>query len=238
VKEDVMNTTSDTASRSRRLLLATGLVAAPALMALGIGFEPAVPAHRVATFEAIAGQPGRYYLAVLATIIGLGLLPVVGAGIAALVQRRGRAAATWAAALFGIGGIAVAVGKGFQIISWLEAAPRLAGYREAFSHVGDQVPFGAEVFFIVGTVTLLSAAILAAVALWRSCTVPRWLAAGYGVCWVTALFFSGDPGAGAGLAVLPLLVVSIPIASALARDAAPEPAVPPAGSRPAHPAAA
>lgn len=233
-----MNTTSDTAGRSRRLLLATGLVAAPALMALGIGFEPAVPAHRVATFEVIAGQSGRYYLAVLATIIGLGLLPVVGAAIAVLVQRRGRAAATWAAALFGIGGIAVAVGKGFQIISWLEAAPRLAGYREAFSHVGDQVPAGAEVFFIAGTVTLLSAAILAAVALWRSRIVPRWLAAGYGVAWVTGLFFTGDPGAGAGLAVLPLLVVSIPIALVLARGAAVEPAAPQAGSRPAHPAAA
>ena len=61
-------------------------------------------------------------------------------------------------------------------------------------------------FFIAGTVTLLSAAILAAVALWRSRIVPRWLAAGeYGVAWVTGLFFTGDPGAGAGLAVLPLL---------------------------------
>ena len=230
-----MNTTSDTAGRSRRLLLATGLVAAPALMALGIGFEPAVPSDGVATFEVIAGQSGRYYLAVLATIIGLGLLPVVGAAIAVLVQRRGRAAATWAAALFGIGGIAVAVGKGFQIISWLEAAPA-AGYREAFSHVGDQVPAGAEVFFIAGTVTLLSAAILAAVALWRSRIVPRWLAAGYGVTWVTGLFFTGDPGAGAGLAVLPLLVVSIPIALVLARGTAAEPAAPPACSaRPIRP---
>jgi hypothetical protein len=233
-----MNTTSDTAGRARRLLLATGLVAAPALMALGIGSEPAVPTDGPATFEAIAGQSGRYYLAVLATIIGLGLLPVVGAAIAVLVQRRGRAAATWAAAMFGMGGIAVAVGKGFQIISWLEAAPGLAGYREAFSHVGDQLPIGVEVFFAAGSVTLLSAAILAAVALWRSRTVPRWLAASYGLTWVIALFFSGDPGAGAGLAVLPLLAVSIPTALVLARGVAPEPAAPQAGSRPAHPAAA
>lgn len=233
-----MNTTSDTAARSRRVLLATGLVAAPALMALGIGFEPAVPAHRAATFEAIAAQSGRYYLAVLATIVGLGLLPVVGAGIAALVQRRGRAAATWAAALFGIAGIAAVAGKGFQIISWLEAAPRLAGYREAFSHVGDQIPIGAEVFFIAGAVTLLAAAILATVALWRSRTVPRWLAVGYGIAWVTGLFFTGNPGAGAALAALPLLVVSIPIALVLARGTAAEPAAPQAGSRPVHPAAA
>lgn len=233
-----MNMTSDTAARSRRVLLATGLVAAPVLMALGIGFEPAVPAHRVATFEVIAGQSGRYYLAVLATIVGLGLLPVVGAAIAVLVQRRGRAAATWAAALFGIGGIAVAVGKGFQIMSWLEAAPGLAGYREAFAHLGDQVPFGAEVFFIAGSVTLLAAAILAAVALWRSRVVPRWLAAGYGIAWVTGLFFTGDPGAGAALAVLPLLVISIPIALVLTRGTAVEPAAPPPGSRPAHRAAA
>lgn len=233
-----MNMTSDTAARSRRVLLATGLVAAPVLMALGIGFEPAVPAHRVATFEVIAGQSGRYYLAVLATIVGLGLLPVVGAAIAVLVQRRGRAAATWAAALFGIGGIAVAVGKGFQIMSWLEAAPGLAGYREAFAHLGDQVPFGAEVFFIAGSVTLLAAAILAAVALWRSRVVPRWLAAGYGIAWVTGLFFTGDPGAGAALAVLPLLVISIPIALVLTRGTAVEPAAPPTGSRPAHRAAA
>lgn len=233
-----MNMTSDTAARSRRVLLATGLVAAPVLMALGIGFEPAVPAHRVATFEVIAGQSGRYYLAVLATIVGLGLLPVVGAAIAVLVQRRGRAAATWAAALFGIGGIAVAVGKGFQIMSWLEAAPGLSGYREAFAHLGDQVPFGAEVFFIAGSVTLLAAAILAAVALWRSRVVPRWLAAGYGIAWVTGLFFTGDPGAGAALAVLPLLVISIPIALVLTRGTAVEPAAPPTGSRPAHRAAA
>jgi hypothetical protein len=233
-----MNTTSDTAGRSRRLLLATGLVGSPVLLALGIGFEPAVPTDGAATFEAIAGQSSRYYLAVLATIIGLGLLPVVGAAIAVLVQRRGRAAATWAAAMFGIGGIAVAVGKGFQIISWLEAAPGLAGYREAFSHVGDHLPPGVEVFFAAGLVALLSAAILAAVALWRSRTVPRWLAAGYGVTWIIALFFSGDPGAGAGLAVLPVVVVSIPIALSLARGATPEPAAPQPGPRPAHPAAA
>jgi hypothetical protein len=35
----------------------------------------------------------------------------------------------------------------------------------------------------------------------------------YGLTWATALFFSGDPGAGAGLAVLPVLAVSIRIAS-------------------------
>ena len=63
-----MNTTSPVADRSRRLLLATGLVAAPALMALGIGAEPAVPADGATTFEAIAGQSGRYYLAILARI--------------------------------------------------------------------------------------------------------------------------------------------------------------------------
>jgi MFS family permease len=216
-----MNATSE--GRSRRLLLATGLVAAPALMALGTGFEPPVP-DGAAEFQVIAAQSDRYYLAVLATIIGLGLLPAVGAAIAALVQRRGRAAATWAAALFGIGGVAVAVGKGFQIITWLEAAPRLAGYRAAFAHVGDQLPIGSEVFFLVGLVTVLAAAILAAVALGRSRTVPRWLAAAYGVAWVAGLFFSGNPGAGAALAMLPLLVVSIPVARVLLRAAPPEPA--------------
>src|SRR5262249_30266450 len=107
-----------------------------------------------------------------------------------------------------------------------EAAPGLAGYREAFSHVGDQLPIGVEVFFLGGTVALLSGTILAAVALWRSRTVPRWLAAGYGLTWATALFFSSDPGAGAGLAVLPGLPVSIPIDRSLSRGIAPEPTAP------------
>jgi hypothetical protein len=227
-----MHTTSE--GRSRRLLLATGLVAAPVLMAAGSGFEPPVPDSGVGIFQTIAAHSGRYYLAVLATIIGLGLLPVVGAGLAALVQERGRGAATWAAALFGIGGISVAVGKGFQIITWLEAQPALAGDRAAFAHAGDHLPVGSEVFFVVGVVTVLAAAILAAVALWRSRTVPRWLAAAYGVAWIAAMFFSGNPGAGAALAGLPLLVVSVPVARVLIRGGGPEPA---AARVPARPAA-
>jgi hypothetical protein len=202
---------------ARRLLLAAGLVASPTLLALSVAIEPPVTDRGAAAFVTIAASSERYYVGVLLAILGLCLLPVVGAALAVLVQGRGYAAATAAAILLGLAGVTVAVGKGFQIMLWAMAQPALATDRENFGRLSQHQLMGTEIFFILGSLSIISGLTLAVIALWRSRAVPRWVALLFGVTQFAAIAFSGNPGAGAAVAAVPPIVVSAIIAAALLR---------------------
>jgi hypothetical protein len=238
----------DRTARNRQRVLALFL---PVAAVLYIGCEALTPrgADQVITTTgaafrllAIAGrQPAQLYLAGALGLLGLGALAVSYTAIAALVRGRGSALATVAALVGGLGAF-------FGALANVLVFPNLAAAATA------QISRGAAAQFLVTTFNSgfghaflyaylageYAAPVLMGVALWRSRSVPRWLA---------VLFFAGliaaELATSAGpvviLYMLPfgvamiLLAVRIWRAAARPADSGPVPAGDPEASGPAVP---
>ena len=130
-----------------------------------------------------AQHPAQLYLASSLVLLGLGALAVSYGAIATLVKDRGSALATVAALLGGLGAFCGAIVNVIAYPSLAAAATAhvsrgaaakllVTAFNSEFGHVFVYVYFASEFL----------APLLMAIALWRSRTVPRWLA---------ALFFVG-----------------------------------------------
>jgi hypothetical protein len=130
-----------------------------------------------------AQHPAQLYLASSLVLLGLGALAVSYGAIATLVKDRGSMLATVAALLGGLGAFCGAI---FNVVVYpsLAAAATAHVSRGAAANLLVTVSnseFG-HVFLYVYLASEYLAPLLMAIALWRSRTVPRWLA---------ALFFVG-----------------------------------------------
>ncbi len=217
----------DHAARIRQRVLALFL---PVAAVLYIGAEALTPrgADQVITTKAtafrllaIAGRhPVQLYVAGSLALFGLGAVAVSYAAIAALVRGRGSALATVAAL---VGGVAAFCGALYNFLGFpnLAAAATahmsrvaaaqflVTSFSSGFAHVLEYTYFAGE--FV--------APVLMGVALWRSRSVPRWLA---------VLFFIGlevaEQASSAGpvviLYMLPFAVAMILLAARLWQAAA------------------
>jgi hypothetical protein len=180
----------DNAALIRRRVLALFL---PFAAVLYIGGEALSPkgTDQVLTTTAtafkvlpIAAQhPAQLYLASSLVLLGLGALAVSYGAIATLVKDRGAVLATVAALLGGLGAFCGAI---VNVVAYptLAAAATAHVSRDAAAKLlvtAFNSEFG-HVFFYVYFASEFLAPLLMAIALWRSRTVPRWLA---------ALFFVG-----------------------------------------------
>jgi Domain of unknown function (DUF4386) len=180
----------DNAVRSRQRVLALFL---PVAAVLYIGGEALSPkgTDQVVTTTAVAFKvlpiaaqhPGQLYLASALVLLGLGTLAVSYGAIATLVKDRGSALATVAALLGGLGAFCGAI---VNVLAYpnLAAAATSPVSRGAAAQLLVTV-FNSEfghVFLYVYFVSEYLAPLLMGIALWRSRSVPRWLA---------ALFFVG-----------------------------------------------
>ena len=180
----------DNAARTRRRVLALFLPVAAVLYIGGEALSPKGTDQEVSTaavaFKVLpiaAQHQAQLYLASALVLLGLGALAVSYGAIATLVRDRGSALATVAALLGGLGAFCGAI-VNVVVYPSLAAAATAPVSRGAaanllvtlsnseFGHVFTYVYFASE--FI--------APLLMGIALWRSRTVPRWLA---------ALFFVG-----------------------------------------------
>jgi ABC-type Fe3+-siderophore transport system permease subunit len=130
-----------------------------------------------------AQNPAQLYLASSLVLLGLGTLAVSYGAIATLVKDRGCVLAIVAALLGGLGAFCGAI---FNVVVYpgLAAAATAHVSRGAAAKLlvtASNSGFG-HVFFYVYFASECLAPLLMAIALWRSRTVPRWLA---------ALFFVG-----------------------------------------------
>jgi hypothetical protein len=205
----------DHAARMRQRVLALFL---PVAAAAYIGCEALAPrgTDQVITSTAtalrllgIAGRhPGQVYLAGALGLLGLGALAVSYAAIAALVRGRGAALATVAAL---IGGVGAFCGALYNVLAF----PNLAAAATAHLSRGAAAQFlvttfssgyahGLEYAYFAGEFT---APLLMGVALWRSRSVPRWLA---------VLFFAGLQAAELATSAGPVIVIAVMLPFAVA----------------------
>ena len=180
----------DNAARMRQRVLALFLPIAAVLYIGGEALSPKgtdqVLSTTATAFKVLpiaAQHPAQLYLASSLVLLGLGALAVSYGAIATLVRDRGSMLATVAALLGGLGAFCGAI---FNVVVYpsLAAAATAHVSRGAAAKLlvtASNSEFG-HVFLYVYFASEFLAPLLMAIALWRSRTVPRWLA---------ALFFVG-----------------------------------------------
>ena len=180
----------DNAARTRRRVLALFLPVAAVLYIGGEALSPKGTDQEVTTtavaFKVLpiaAQHQAQLYLASSLVLLGLGTLAVSYGAIATLVRDRGSALATVAALVGGLGAFCgaivnvvvyptLAAAAGAHVSRGAAANLLVTAFNSEFGHVFTYVYFASEFL----------APLLMGIALWRSRTVPRWLA---------VLFFAG-----------------------------------------------
>jgi hypothetical protein len=205
----------DNAARARQRTLALFL---PVAAVLYIGCEALSPrgTDQVITTPAtalrllaIAGrQPGQLYLAGALGLLGLGAVAVSYAAIAGLVRGRGAALATVAALVGGLGAFCGALYNVLVFPNLAAAATahlsRAAAAQFLVTTFGSGFGHGLECAYFAGQ---FAAPLLMGVALWRSRSVPRWLA---------VLFFAGLQAAELVSSAGPVVILyMLPFAAAM-----------------------
>jgi hypothetical protein len=155
-----------------------------------------------------AQHTAQLYLASALVLLGLGALAVSYAAIATLVTGRGSLLATIAALVGGLGAFCGAI---VNLVAYpiLAAAATSHVPRDAAAKLLVTVSNSGfyHVFMYVYFVSEYAAPLLMAIALWRSRTVPRWLA---------ALFFVGlEVAEGMGSYGPIVIVFMLPFAAAM-----------------------
>ena len=206
----------DNAARARQRVLALFL---PIAAALYIGAEALNPrgTDQQITTRGIAfkllpiavAQPTRLYVSGSLTFLALGALAVSYAAIATVVRNRNSALATVAALIGGIGAfcgafINVLVGYNLATAATAHMSPDAAA---AFL-VNSFQSGAAQLFTAVYVIGTFLGPVLMGVALWRSRSVPRWLA----VLFVAGLELAQQLGS---IGPLPVLLLTLPFAVAM-----------------------
>jgi hypothetical protein len=168
-----------------------------------------------------ARHPGQLYVSGTLSLLALGALAVSWAAIATLVRARGAGLATVAALLGGIGAfcgalVNVLVGVNLAAAATAPISGNAAGHFLVTSFNSGFF----NVFFYVYIVGIYLAPVLMGIALWRSRSVPRWLA----LLFVAGLEVAQQvPSAGPAkvvLLMLPFAVAMVLLAARVWRAAA------------------
>ena len=180
----------DSAGRARQRVLALFLPVAAALYVSAEALNPhgtdqPITTRAVALKELLiaAHHPGQLYVSGSLTLLALGALAVSYAAIATLVRNRGSALATVAALIGGIGAfcgalVNVLVGYNLAAAATAHMSPDAAAQFLVTTFGSRAYQVFAAVYFI----GIFAGPALMGLALWRSRSVPRWLA---------VLFFAG-----------------------------------------------
>jgi hypothetical protein len=175
----------DNVARARQRVLAIFLpiaavlyISAEALSPKGTDQVATDTATALKLLAIAAKHPTQIYVAGTCAVLGLGALAVSYAAIAALARNRGSALATVAALIGGIGAFCGAI---VNVLVY----PNLAAAATAHLTPGAAARFlvtsfnseFAQVFSYAYFISEYAAPVLMGYALWRSRSVPRWLAA-------------------------------------------------------------
>jgi hypothetical protein len=206
----------DNAARARQRVLAIFL---PVTAALYIGAEGLNPkgtdqviqstATAFKVLPIAASHPTQLYVSGTLSILALGALAVSYAAIAALARNRGSAVATVAALIGGLAAFCGAITNVFVGVNLAAAATahvsRAAAARFLVTTFNSGFGHLFLYFYFAG---IPIAAVLMGVALWRSRSVPRWLAALFPISLIVA-----QQAPSAGIVVVFLLM--LPFAAAM-----------------------
>ena len=228
----------DNAARMRQRVLALFLPLTALLYICAEGFNPqgtdkviGTAADAFKELPIAAMHPAQLYVAGSLSLLALGALAVSYAAIATLVRSRGSALATVAALLGGLGafcgalvnvlvGVNVAAAATAHMTREAAAQFLVTSFNSGFEHVFSAIYFAG----------IFVAPVLMGIALWRSRSVPRWLA----VLFTVGLEVAQQvPSAGPVLVVL--FMVPFAVAMVLLAARTWQAAAPPASYPPVHP---
>jgi len=224
----------DNAARARQRVLAIFL---PVTAALYIGAEGLNPKGTdqviqttAAAFKVLpiaARHPTQLYVSGTLSILALGALAVSYAAIAALVRNRGSVVATVAAL---IGGLAAFCGATINVFVGVNLAAAATAHvsRVAARFLVTTFDSGfGHLFLYFYFAAIPIAAVLMGVALWRSRSVARWLAALFPISLIVA-----QQVPSAGVVVVVLLMLPFAVAMVLLAGRIWQAAAAPAGQTP------
>jgi hypothetical protein len=185
----------DSVAGARQRLLAVFLPGTAALFLVGQALtrkgldQPIMTMATALKMLPIAAKhPNQLYVSNVLVIVGLGTLGVSFMAIATLVRDGGSAIATVAAVIAGVAsffGAIVNVLVGFNLAAATQAhKPPEVAARFLVTTFKSGV---ATVFLIGYFFGLLLATLLMGIALWRSRSVPRWLAVIFAIGWLAVL---------------------------------------------------
>ena len=205
----------DNAARTRQRVLALFLPVAAVLYIGGEALSPRGTDQVITTTATalrllnIAGRhPAQLYLAGSLAVLGLGAVAVSYAAIAALVRGRGSALATVAALVGGIGAFCGALVNVLVFPNLAAAATAHLSRAAAAQFLVTTFNSGfGHGFLYAYAVGQYAGPVLMGVALWRSRSVPRWLA---------VLFFAGLEAAQQASSAGPVVILyMLPFAAAM-----------------------
>jgi hypothetical protein len=206
----------DSAGRTRQRVLALFLPVAAALYISAEALNPhgtdqpiTSRATALKELQIAVHHPTQLYVSGSLTLLALGALAVSYAAIATLVRNRGSATATVAALIGGIGAfcgalINVLVGYNLAAAATAHMSPDAAARFLVNTFSSRAYDVFAAVYFI----GIFAGPVLMGFALWRSRSVPRWLA---------VLFFAGLELAQqlGSIGPVPVLLLTLPFAVAM-----------------------
>ena len=174
----------DNAARSRQRVLAISLPVTAALYISAEGLNPKGADQVVQTmataFKVLpiaVKHPTQLYVAGSLTILALGALAVSYTAIATLVRDRGSAVATVAALIGGLGAFCGAIVNVLVGVNLAAVATTHLTRGAAARFLVTTFNSGSgQVFLDVYFIGIFAAPVLMGFALWRSRSVPRWLA--------------------------------------------------------------
>ncbi len=174
----------DNAARTRQRVLALFLPLAAVLYVSAEALDPkgtdrviSTTADAMKALPIAAAHPSQLYLAGSLSLLALGALAVSYAAIATLVRGRGSVIATVAALLGGLGAFCGALVNVLVGVNLAAAATAHMSQNAAARFLVTSFNSGFEhVFLGVYFAGIFVAPILMGIALWRSRSVPRWLA--------------------------------------------------------------
>jgi hypothetical protein len=174
----------DNTARMRRRVLALFLplaaalyISAEALNPRGTDIPVLTMADALKVLPIAAAHSARLYLSGSITLLALGALAVSYAAIATLVRGRGSVLATVAALLGGLGAFCGALVNVLVGVNLAAAATARLSQAAAGRFLVTSFSSGFEhLFFDVYLLGIVVAPVLMGFALWRSRSVPRWLA--------------------------------------------------------------
>ena len=198
----------DNAARTRQRVLALFLpiaavlyISAEALSPKGTDQVITTTATALKVLAIAAKHPTQVYVAGTCAVLGLGALAVSYAAIAALARNRGSALATVAALIGGLGAFCGAITNVLVYPNLAAATAHLTPAAAArFLVTTFNSGFG-QVFLYTYFIGQYVAPVLMGYALWRSRSVPRWLAA----LFVIGLYIAEIQSSGGPIVVLYML---------------------------------
>jgi hypothetical protein len=180
------------------------LIGSPLYFLISELLHPVTQSEAAKELQSVASNHIQWYLAHMAALFAIILLPYAIQGLLALLGERSLILSRTAAGLISVGTVAVSGLLAFDLITWVMA---VNGSREEMIRLYDaitQSPGFSLPFLIIGPLMLVIGILMLAVVLYKSGAVKRWQA----LCLGTGIFLYGFAGPVFPVSNGPLLVIS------------------------------